>query len=162
MPSRPILAKIAVRPAKHAESTAQTNQVGVSSQGRHALKAILAISIGAALGALLRWVLALKLNSLFPEIPPGTLVANLIGAYVIGVAIAYFAKAPDIPGEWRLLIITGFCGGLTTFSTFSAEVVSLLQQGRAAMAGSIVAVHVIGSVTMTFLGIGSYAWVNAD
>jgi CrcB protein len=126
------------------------------------LKAILAISIGAALGALLRWVLALKLNSLLPEIPPGTLVANLIGAYVIGVAIAYFATAPDIPDEWRLLINTGFCGGLTTFSTFSAEVVSLLQQGRAAMAGSIVAVHVIGSVMMTFLGIGSYAWVHAN
>ena len=100
------------------------------------MKAILAISIGAALGALLRWVFALKLNSLFPEIPPGTLVANLIGAYVIGVAIAYFATEPDIPGEWRLLIITGFCGGLTTFSTFSAEVVSLLQQGRAARACS--------------------------
>jgi CrcB protein len=126
------------------------------------LKAVLAISIGAALGALLRWVLGLKLNSLFPEIPPGTLVANLFGAYVIGVAIAYFATEPDIPGEWRLLIITGFCGGLTTFSTFSAEVVSLLQQGRAAMAGSIVAVHVIGSVTMTFLGIGSYALVTAN
>ena len=126
------------------------------------MKAILAISIGAALGALLRWVFALKLNSLFPEIPPGTLVANLIGAYVIGVAIAYFATEPDIPGEWRLLIITGFCGGLTTFSTFSAEVVSLLQQGRAAMACSIVAVHVIGSVTTTFLGIGSYAWVTTN
>lgn len=126
------------------------------------MKAILAISIGAALGALLRWVLALKLNSLFPEIPPGTLVANLIGAYVIGVAIAYFATAANILDEWRLLIITGFCGGLTTFSTFSAEVVSQLQQGRAAMAGGLVAVHVIGSVTMTFLGIGSYAWVSAN
>jgi CrcB protein len=126
------------------------------------LKAVLAISIGAALGALLRWVLALKLNSLFPEIPPGTLVANLFGAYIIGVAIAYFAGAPDIPGEWRLFIITGFCGGLTTFSTFSAEVVSLLQQGRTAMAGSIVAVHVIGSAMMTFLGIGSYAWVTTS
>jgi len=126
------------------------------------LKAILAISIGAALGALLRWVLALKLNSLLPEMPPGTLVANLVGAYVIGVAMAYFATAPNIPGEWRLLINTGFCGGLTTFSTFSAEIVSLLQQGRAAMAGGVVAVHVIGSVTMTLLGIASYAWVTAN
>lgn len=94
--------------------------------------------------------------------PPGTLVANLVGAYVIGVAIAYFSAAPDIPGEWRLLIITGFCGGLTTFSTFSAEVVSLLQQGRAVTAGGVVAVHVIGSVTMTFLGIGSYALAAAN
>ena len=126
------------------------------------MKAILAVSIGAALGALLRWVLALNLNNLFPDMPPGTLVANLVGAYVIGVAIAYFSAAPDIPGEWRLLIITGFCGGLTTFSTFSAEVVSLLQQGRAVTAGGVVAVHVIGSVTMTFLGIGSYALAAAN
>lgn len=124
------------------------------------LKAILAISLGAAVGAVLRWVLGLKLNSMYPDFPPGTLAANLIGAYVIGVAIAYFATAPTISAEWRLVIITGFCGGLTTFSTFSAEVVSLLQQGRAAMAGSVVAVHVTGSVVMTFLGIGSYTWAN--
>jgi len=128
---------------------------------RAVLKSILVISLGAAVGAVLRWALGLKLNSLLPELPPGTLVANLIGAYIIGVAIAYFATAPAISGEWRLLIITGFCGGLTTFSTFSAEVVSLLQEGRAAMAGGVVAVHVIGSVAMTFLGIGSYALVNA-
>lgn len=126
------------------------------------MKTVLAISIGAALGALLRWVLGLRLNSLVPDMPPGTLVANLIGAYVIGVAAAYFATAPDVPGEWRLFIITGFCGALTTFSTFSAEIVSLLQQGRAGSAGSLVAIHVIGSVTMTFLGIGTYAWVSAD
>jgi CrcB protein len=108
---------------------------------------------------LLRWLLGLKLNSLLPALPPGTLAANLIGGYIIGVATAYFATAPSIPTEWRLLIITGFCGGLTTFSTFSAEVVVLLQQGRLALAGGTVAVHVIGSVTMTLLGIGSYAWV---
>jgi CrcB protein len=124
------------------------------------LKSILVISLGAAVGAVLRWALGLKLNSLLPELPPGTLVANLVGAYVIGVAIAYFATAPTIPGEWRLLIVTGFCGGLTTFSTFSAEVVSMLQQGRPAIAGGVVLVHVVGSVTMTFLGIGSFAWVN--
>ena len=124
------------------------------------LKAILAISLGAAVGAVLRWALGLKLNSLYPEIPPGTLAANLIGAYIIGVAIAYFATAPTIATEWRLVIITGFCGGLTTFSTFSAEVVALLQQGRMAMAGGIIAIHVIGSVTMTLLGIGSYALAN--
>jgi CrcB protein len=128
---------------------------------RAVLKSILVISLGAAVGAVLRWALGLKLNSLLPELPPGTLVANLVGAYIIGIAIAYFATAPSISGEWRLLIITGFCGGLTTFSTFSAEVVSLLQQGRAAVAGGVVAVHVIGSVAMTFLGIGSYALVNA-
>ena len=121
------------------------------------MKSIIAISAGAALGALLRWALGLRLNSLFPALPPGTLAANLVGGYLIGVAMAYFATAPAIPSEWRLLIITGFCGGLTTFSTFSAEVVTLLQQGRLAMAGGAVAAHVIGSVAMTLLGIGSYA-----
>jgi CrcB protein len=124
------------------------------------LRTILAICVGASLGALLRWGLGLKLNSLLPDLPPGTLAANLLGGYIIGIAIAYFAAAPAISAEWRLLIITGFCGGLTTFSTFSAEVVSLLQEGRAAMAGGLVAIHVIGSVAMTFLGIGSFAWVK--
>ena len=126
------------------------------------MKTALAICVGASLGALLRWGLGVKLNSLVPELPPGTLVANLIGAYIIGVAMAYFATAPAISAEWRLLIITGFCGGLTTFSTFSAEVVSLMQEGRAAMAGVVVAVHVIGSVAMTLLGIGSVAWIKGS
>jgi fluoride exporter len=123
------------------------------------LKTGIAICLGASTGALLRWLLGLKLNSLLPALPPGTLAANLIGGYIIGVATAFFATAPSIPVEWRLLIVTGFCGGLTTFSTFSAEVVALLQQGRLALAGGTVAVHVLGSVTMTLLGIGSYAWV---
>jgi len=116
-------------------------------------KSILAIACGAALGALLRWFLGLKLNSFFPAIPPGTLAANLIGGYIIGLAIAYFAWAPSVAPEWRLLIITGFCGGLTTFSTFSAEVVTLLQQGRLLMALGAVGVHVGGSLLATFAGI---------
>jgi len=116
-------------------------------------KSILAIACGAALGALLRWFLGLKLNSFFPAIPPGTLAANLIGGYIIGLAIAYFAWAPSVAPEWRLLIITGFCGGLTTFSTFSAEVVTLLQQGRLLMALGAVGVHVGGSLFATFAGI---------
>ena len=95
-------------------------------------KPILTISLGAALGALLRWQLGLRLNTLFPSLPPGTLTANLIGGYIIGLAVGYFAQAPNIAPEWRLLIVTGFCGGLTTFSTFSAEVVTLLQAGRVA------------------------------
>jgi CrcB protein len=132
-----------------------------SKCGRIMLRAILAVSLGAALGALLRWALALKLNQLFPAVPPGTLVANLVGGYVIGVAVAFFASAPGIPAEWRLLIVTGFCGGLTTFSTFSAEVAALLQQGRIAMAGGEIAIHVVGSVAMTFLGIASYALATA-
>ena len=123
-------------------------------------KSILAISLGAALGALLRWVLGDKLNSLFPTIPPGTLVANLIGAYVVGVAIAFFATYTALAPEWRLLIITGFCGGLTTFSTFSAELVPLLQQGRLSWAFGAVALHVVGSVLMTFAGIATITWAR--
>ena len=118
-------------------------------------KSILAIAIGAALGALLRWQLGSRLDSLFPTIPPGTLVANLVGAYVIGLCIAFFATFSAISPEWRLLLITGFCGGLTTFSTFAAEVTVLLQQGRISWAFGAVAVHVIGSVLMTFAGIGT-------
>jgi len=119
-------------------------------------KPILAISLGSAFGALLRWGLGARLNSLFPEIPPGTLTANLIGGYIVGVAVAYFAQAPDIAPEWRLLVITGFCGGLTTFSTFSAEVVTLLQQGRLGWAMSAMAIHVSGSLLMTLAGLASW------
>lgn len=120
------------------------------------LKPVLAISLGAALGALLRWQLGLKLNSFFPSLPPGTLVANLVGGYIIGLATAFFAQTPALSPEWRLLVITGFCGGLTTFSTFSAEVVSLLQEGRLAMALGSVATHVTGSLVMTLAGIWTW------
>ena len=119
-------------------------------------KPILAISLGSASGGLLRWSLGARLNSLFPDIPPGTVTANLIGGYVVGVAVAYFAQAPDIAPEWRLLIITGFCGGLTTFSTFSAEVVTLLQQGRLTLAMGAIAIHVSGSLLMTLAGLASW------
>lgn len=118
-------------------------------------KSILAVTIGAALGALLRWQLGARLNSLFPTIPPGTLAANLIGAYVIGLGMAFFATFSAISPEWRLLVITGFCGGLTTFSTFSAEITTLLQQGRMSWAIGAVAAHVVGSVVMTFAGIAT-------
>lgn len=118
-------------------------------------KSIVAIAVGAALGALLRWHLGARLNALFPTIPPGTLAANLIGAYVIGVAIAVFSAYPAISPEWRLLIITGFCGGLTTFSTFSAELAVLLQQGELLWAAGQVAVHVTGSVVLTLAGIAT-------
>ena len=124
-------------------------------------KPILAISVGAALGALLRWGLGDRLNSWYPAIPPGTLAANLIGGYIIGVAVAYFAQAPQIAPEWRLFIITGFCGGLTTFSTFSAEVMVLLQDGRLATAMSAIAVHVSGSLLMTLAGMATWHWVQA-
>lgn len=124
-------------------------------------KSIVAIAVGAALGAVLRWHLGAKFNSLFPTIPPGTLAANLIGAYVIGLAIAFFAAYPGISPEWRLLVITGFCGGLTTFSTFSAEVTTLLQQGELLWAAGAVAGHVAGSVLMTLAGIGTVYGVKS-
>jgi CrcB protein len=119
-------------------------------------KPILAISLGAALGALLRWQLGLRLNSFFPSIPPGTLTANLVGGYIIGIAVAYFAQTPEIAPEWRLFIITGFCGGLTTFSTFSAEVVTLLQDGRLILAMGAIATHVSGSLVMTLAGLATW------
>jgi CrcB protein len=124
------------------------------------LKSILAICVGASLGALLRWWLGLALNSLFPTIPPGTLAANLVGGYLVGLAIAFFATYTAIAPEWRLLVITGFCGGLTTFSTFSAELVALLQQGRAAWALVAAVAHVAGAVLATFAGIATMAWLR--
>ncbi len=124
-------------------------------------KSIAAVAIGAVLGALLRWQLGARLNSLFPTIPPGTLAANLIGAYVIGLSMAFFATFTAISPEWRLLVITGFCGGLTTFSTFSAEITTLLQQGQWLWASASIAGHVAGSVLMTLAGIGTvYAVKN--
>jgi fluoride exporter len=116
---------------------------------------VLAISIGAAAGALLRWQLGVQLNSLFPTLPPGTLAANLVGGYIVGLAIDYFAQAPHLSPEWRLLIITGFCGGLTTFSTFSAEVATRLQEGQLLWAMGAIASHVVGSLMMTFAGLAT-------
>jgi CrcB protein len=124
-------------------------------------KAVAAICVGASLGALLRWWLGAQLNSHFPTIPPGTLAANLIGGYVVGIAIAFFAYAPAFAPEWRLLIITGFCGGLTTFSTFSAELVTLLQQGRTLWACGAAAAHLAGSLLTTLAGIGTVAWMRS-
>jgi CrcB protein len=121
------------------------------------LKSVVAISVGASLGALLRWWLGLALNGLFPTVPPGTLAANLVGGYLVGLAIAFFGTYAAIAPEWRLLVITGFCGGLTTFSTFSAELVTLLQQGRTAWALGAAAVHLAGSVLATLAGIATLA-----
>jgi CrcB protein len=118
-------------------------------------KSVVAICVGASLGALLRWWFGAQLNHLFPTVPPGTLTANLVGGYIVGLAIAFFATYSAIAPEWRLLIITGFCGGLTTFSTFSAEIVTLLQQGRSLWAFGAAAMHLCGSVLMTLAGIGT-------
>jgi fluoride exporter len=121
-------------------------------------KSWVAICVGASLGALLRWGLGGQLNHVFPAVPLGTLTANLIGGYIVGVAIAFFAAFTAIAPEWRLFMITGFCGGLTTFSTFSAEVVTLLQQGRSLWAGAAAAMHLAGSILMTFAGIATFTW----
>lgn len=116
------------------------------------LPAVLAISVGASAGALLRWQLGHALNALFPHLPLGTLMANLVGGYFIGIAMALFASHPHLSPEWRLLVITGFLGGLTTFSTFSAEVVTLLQEEKWQWAFATISTHVLGSVLLTVLG----------
>jgi CrcB protein len=126
------------------------------------LPSLVAISVGAALGAILRWVLGQSLNALFPALPPGTLLANLIGGYGIGVAVALFAQHPGISTEWRLFIITGFLGGLTTFSTFSIEVIPLLQQGRYLLAGGSITAHVAGSLVMTLAGLATVAALRSN
>jgi fluoride exporter len=118
-------------------------------------KSIAAICIGASFGALFRWWLGLKLNTLFPTIPPGTLAANLIGGYIIGLALSVLTTYSALAPQWRLLVVTGFCGGLTTFSTFSAELVTLLRDGRPVWACWAMVVHLVGSVFMTFLGFGT-------
>jgi CrcB protein len=125
------------------------------------LKSILVIVLGGSLGCLLRWFLGLQLNALFPTIPPGTWAANMIGGYIVGVAVALFAANPALSPEWRLLLITGFCGGLTTFSTFSAETFSLLQSGRVIWALGEIAVHVIGSLLATAAGVLTYTLISA-
>nr|WP_283950578.1 fluoride efflux transporter CrcB [Pseudomonas extremaustralis] len=120
------------------------------------MKSLVVIAVGASLGAWLRWLLGMKLNALFPTIPPGTVVANMVGGYIIGLAIAFLAASPTLSPEWRLLIITGFCGGLTTFSTFSAETVALIQEGRLLWALGSISLHVLGSLAMTAAGLLSY------
>jgi CrcB protein len=119
------------------------------------LPSLLAISAGASAGAIARWGLGLVLNAAFPAVPPGTLAANLIGGYLIGVSVALFAQHPAWAPEWRLLVITGFLGGLTTFSTFSAEVTALLQQGRLVWAGAAISAHLFGSLALTLLGMAT-------
>lgn len=124
------------------------------------LKSLFVIAVGASLGAWLRWILGMKLNALFPAIPPGTVVANMVGGYIIGLAIAFLAASPTLSPEWRLLIITGFCGGLTTFSTFSAETVALIQEGRLLWALGSISLHVLGSLAMTAAGLLSYQMIG--
>ncbi len=120
------------------------------------LFALFAIGLGAALGAWLRWGLGLWLNPAVSELPLGTLAANLIGGYLVGLAVAFFMHYPNLAPEWRLFAITGFLGGLTTFSTFSAETVTLLIRGQYGWGAAIIAAHLGGSLLMTVLGIQTF------
>jgi fluoride exporter len=120
---------------------------------------ILAVGVGGALGSLFRWFLGIRLNALFPALPLGTLASNIIAGYVIGVAVAFFARLPEVAPEWRLFVITGLMGGLSTFSTFSAEVVQRLQEGRLGWAAGEIAIHVTASLVMTVLGIATVSLV---
>ncbi len=120
----------------------------------------MAIGIGAACGAWIRWGLGLWLNPVLPEFPFGTLAANLLGGYLIGIGIAFFMQHPGLSPEWRLLVITGFLGGLTTFSTFSAETVTLLLRGEYIWGTGVIAAHLGGSLLMTVLGIQTMKWLH--
>jgi CrcB protein len=113
---------------------------------------VFAICVGACLGALARWGLGLWLNP-GAALPLGTLAANLIGGYLVGIAVATFQALPHLDPAWRLAIITGFLGALTTFSSFSAEVVAMLQQGRFALAAGTASLHLFGSLALTVLGL---------
>jgi len=114
---------------------------------------VVAVFGGAGCGALLRWWLGGWLNPVFPTIPLGTLAANLLGGLLVGVASSYFTHNSSLPPEWRLLIITGFMGGLTTFSTFSVEVVTLMARQEYWWALGAATVHLVGSLVLTGIGI---------
>jgi CrcB protein len=116
---------------------------------------LLAIAAGAVLGAWLRWGLSYWLNPKLAHLPLGTLTANLVGGYLIGVAVAVFAAHPAISPVWRLVIVTGFLGSLTTFSTFSAESVALVQGGAYGPALLHAGLHLFGSIAATFAGIAT-------
>ena len=123
--------------------------------------AFLAIGLGAATGAWLRWGLGILLNPIFPTLPFGTLAANLLGGFLMGMAMQFLIQHAVLAPELRLAITTGFLGGLTTFSTFSAETTTLLLREEYLWASAIVLIHVIGSVTMTLSGILVMRWLTA-
>ena len=116
---------------------------------------VLAVSVGAAIGAVLRWLLAARFNPLSTAVPLGTLAANLIGGYAIGLALGWLGQHPEMPPQVRMFVVTGMLGGLTTFSTFSAEVVTHLQTGRLGPALLLAVTHVAGSLALTALGLAT-------
>ena len=115
--------------------------------------AMAAVGGGAAVGAWARWILSLLLNPLFPTVPLGTLAANLIGGFLMGVCMALIAHYEAMSPELRLLLTTGFLGGLTTFSTFSAEATTLLSRGQLGWGAALITAHVVGSIASTFAGL---------
>ena len=117
---------------------------------------IIAIFFGAGFGALLRAGFNFLVVGSASMIPLGTLLSNLVGGYLIGIAIAFFGNNPNLTPEWRLFVITGFLGGLTTFSSFSAEVITLMQRGEITWALGTALLHLVGSLVLTFLGILTY------
>jgi CrcB protein len=123
------------------------------------LGAFVAVGGGAAVGAWVRWGLSLLLNPVFPNLPLGTLAANVIGGYLMGLAMGLIGHYEAMPVELRLLLTTGFHGGLTTFSTFSAETVSLMQRQQYGWSAALITAHVLGSVLATLLGMESLRWL---
>ena len=121
---------------------------------------LISIALGSILGAWLRWLIGLKLNPIFPAIPLGTVTVNFIGGFIIGFAISYFSQSALSP-NYKLFVITGFCGALTTFSTFSAEIIALLQQGKLSYAVAAIVIHVIGSLVFTLSGMSLHQWLSA-
>ncbi|MDP3166750.1 MAG: fluoride efflux transporter CrcB [Hydrogenophaga sp.] len=125
------------------------------------MPSVIAICLGACVGALARWRLGLWLTTPGSLLPWGTLAANWVGAYAIGLSVAFFNAQPQLDPVWRLAIITGLLGALTTFSTFSAEVVTLLQQGRLVLASGVASLHLVGSLLLTWLGLRTAAlWIT--
>ena len=125
---------------------------------------VIAVCIGACAGALARWQLGLWLNPIAISgtvLPWGTLAANLIGGYLVGVCVAVFQSLPELDPTWRLLWVTGFLGALTTFSSFSAEVVAMLGQQRYALALGTAGLHLLGSLGMTIAGIWTFSWLGS-
>ena len=115
-----------------------------------------AVGVGAALGAWLRWGLSAWLNPRAPSFPLGTLASNLVGGYLVGLAVAYFMARHDLPHEARLFIVTGFLGGLTTFSSYSAEVVELVMRGDVGPGVLLAAAHLAGSLVLTWAGFATF------